>query len=155
MLQEFRSAFEDLRQMPSLAEFDDVALEQFASVGEEQLRPAGNLLFSEGDPHGQIYLVSSGTIRLEMLTAKCGRQTIMSIGRGDLLAWSALIGDGVMTATAIVGENAKLIAFDASALRQLLERDSKLGYQFMKFFAKALSRRLLATRLQLLDLFHP
>lgn len=141
--------------MPALAEFDDATLEQLARVAKERLLPAGSLLFSEGDRHGQIYLVSSGTVRLEMLTARFGKRTILSVGRGDILAWSALIGDGVMTATAVAAENTKLVAFDASELRQLMEQDSKLGYQLMRSFAKALSRRLLATRLQMLDLFHP
>ena len=153
--QEAQSDFENLRHMPVLADFDDAALSQLSRVAKEQSYPAGSILFSEGDRHGQIYLVSSGTVRLEMLTAKCGRQTIMSVGRGDLLAWSALIGDGIMTATAVIGEDANLVAFEAADLRRLMEQDAQLGYQLMRGFAKALSRRLLATRLQLLDLFHP
>jgi CRP-like cAMP-binding protein len=89
-----------------------------------------------------------------MLTAKSGRQTILSIGSGDLLAWSAVIGDRVMTATAITLEPTKVVMIHAAQLLDLLERRSDLGFQVMRALARALSRRLLATRLQLLDLYH-
>ncbi len=155
MTAEVHAVFDTLRQLPSLTDFSDGALQQLASVGQELVKPVGSILFSEGDPHDRIYLVSSGTIRLDMLTAKCGRQTILSIGAGDFLAWSALIGDGVMTSTAVATENVKLVALETVSLRQLLEQHSDLGYLVMGALAKSLSRRLLATRLQLLDMYHP
>lgn len=149
-----QSVFNTLRQMPSLAEFSDQALQLLASVGGELPKPGGSVIFSEGDRHSRIYLVSSGTIRLDMKTAKYGRQTILSIGAGDFLAWSALIGDGVMTSTAIAAGDIELVALDTESLQQLLQQHHELGYLVMRALAKSLSRRLLATRLQLLDLYH-
>ncbi|MCA9128370.1 MAG: hypothetical protein KDB22_14860, partial [Planctomycetales bacterium] len=71
----------------------------------------------------------------------------------DLLAWSSLIGDRVMTATAIAIQDSVLITLQVSELRAAMDADSRLGYEVMQAVAGALSRRLLATRLQLLDLY--
>jgi CRP/FNR family transcriptional regulator, cyclic AMP receptor protein len=101
-----------------------------------------------------MYFVVDGSLRLEMTTTQFGRQTILTVGSGDLLAWSAILGDGTMTSTAVVNERSQLIAIVASDLKSELERDTAFGYEVMKVIAKSLSIRLLATRLQLLDLYH-
>ncbi len=58
-----------------------------------------------------------------------------------------------MTATAIALEPAQLIAFPGQTLRELCEADHHFGYRLMFRLSQALSKRLLATRLQVLDLF--
>ena len=71
-----------------------------------------------------------------------------------MLAWSSLLGDGMMTATATATEFSEAVFFDAGELNALLEKNVELGFEMMRVVAKSLSRRLLATRLQLLDLYH-
>lgn len=116
--------------------------------------PAGTLVFTEGEVHEQMYFICEGTVSLEMVTANCGKQRILTMGPGDLLAWSGLLGDGRMTSTASTLEPTRLIEIPVAALRSLCESDHEIGYIVMTRVAKALSRRLLATRLQLIDLYH-
>lgn len=88
-----------------------------------------------------------------MLTPNSGRQTILSLGENDFVAWTSLLGDRVMTATAVVTSETDTLVFDVDELQRLLEADHDLGYQVMRVVAKGLLRRLVATRLQLLDLY--
>lgn len=115
--------------------------------------PTGTMVFSEGELHDRLYFVCSGTVSLEMVTAGGGKQRILTVGAGDLLAWSGLLGDGRMTATATALQPVRMVEFQANRLRVLCESDHEVGYVVMSRIAKALSRRLLATRLQLLDLY--
>lgn len=144
-----------LRSLEALAELSDAAIDELSSLGEYHIHSAGTVLFSEGDVHDKIYFICSGTVTLDMVTANCGRQTILSVGRGDLLAWSAFVGDGIMTATAVAAEEVQAVSIQAEGLQKLLDAKPDLGYQVMRTVAQGLSRRLLATRLQLLDLYHP
>lgn len=144
-----------LRQMIVAEDLDDSAVESLAKIAQLETYAEGTVLFSEGEQHGQMYFVVGGSITLNMMTAKFGRQTILSVGSRDLMAWSALLGDQIMTSTAIAVEEATCIVFHADSLRKLLEQESMLGYRVMTVVAKAMSRRLVATRLQLLDLYHP
>jgi len=139
--------------MQTLSELNEGLVRQLGDAAHMRALPAGGVLFLESEQHSQLYLVASGTVRLEMLTTKCGKRTILSIGSGDFLAWSALVGDGVMTATAIANDAVQLVAFDAESLQQLFEQNTELGFRVMRALSKSLSRRLLATRLQLLDLY--
>lgn len=113
----------------------------------------GSMIFVEGTPHGEFHLVASGRVRLEMRVPGRGRIPILTAGSGDVLAWSALVGDGVMTSSALALEPVQTVAFPGAALRKLCEQQHEIGFHVMQQLASALSRRLLATRLQLLDLF--
>jgi len=115
--------------------------------------PAGTVLFVEGIPHPEFHVIVEGHVRLDMHVPKRGRVPIMSAGPGDVLAWSSLVGNSVMTSTAVALEDVRTVAFRSDQLLGLCDAEHEVGYHVMKQLASALSRRLLATRLQLLDLF--
>lgn len=142
-----------LRQMTTISRLSDNYNERLEAVARLVTYPIGTMLFSEGETHNQIYFICSGSVRLEMLTPNSGRQTILSLGENDFVAWTSLLGDRVMTATAVVTSETDTLVFDVDELQRLLEADHDLGYQVMRVVAKGLLRRLVATRLQLLDLY--
>jgi CRP-like cAMP-binding protein len=113
----------------------------------------GTVLFREGQVEDEVFVVFSGHVRLSMKVPGRGEVTLLTAGPGDLVGWSGLISDGVMTATATVLDSTRLLALSGRCLQQLCESDPKLGYILMKRMAQVISRRLLSTRLQLLDLF--
>jgi CRP-like cAMP-binding protein len=113
----------------------------------------GTTIFEEGAFHDELHVVIAGHVRLDMRVPGKGRIPILTAGPGDVLAWSAVIGDQIMTTSAVALEAVETQAIAGSALRAACEADHELGYQVMRQLATALSRRLVATRLQLLDLF--
>lgn len=115
----------------------------------------GEFLFREGQTNPMIYVMLEGQLDLVMQVRHRGSQRILSLGKGDLVAWSALLGSGVMTCSALCIRDARLVAIDARVIMDRMERDHEFGYHFMRWIAIALSGRLTATRLQLLDLFAP
>jgi CRP-like cAMP-binding protein len=126
---------------------------ELAAMSRERVYPAGAVLFSEGAFHSEFHIVVAGHVRLDMAVPQRGRIPLLTVGPGDILAWSALLAQGRMTATGTALEPVRTAAFDADQLRRHCETNPQLGYHLMKQLAAALSRRLLATRLQLLDLF--
>lgn len=113
----------------------------------------GAILFTEGDRNLDFHLILEGHVRLEMSVPIRGRTSLLTVGPDDLLAWSALLAQGRMTTSAIALDNVRTASFDGPQLQQLCEQEPQIGYHVMKQVANSLSRRLLATRLQLLDLF--
>jgi len=113
----------------------------------------GTTLFEEGSRHDELHIIAAGHIRLDMRVPGKGRIPILTAGPGDVLAWSAVIGDHVMTSSAVALDKVETAAIAGSALRDLCAADHELGYHVMRQLAAALSRRLVGTRLQLLDLF--
>jgi CRP-like cAMP-binding protein len=113
----------------------------------------GELIFREGDVQPDLFVISSGHVVLEMNIPGRGPTRILTVRSGDLLAWSALLGKGLMTTSAITLEPTTAVAIPGDQLRAICQSDSEVGSLVMTQVATALSRRLIATRLQLLDLF--
>ncbi|MFO0014393.1 MAG: Crp/Fnr family transcriptional regulator [Planctomycetota bacterium] len=115
----------------------------------------GQFLFREGQTNPFIYVMLEGQIDLVMQVRHRGSQRILSLVQGDLVAWSALLGGGAMTCSALCIRPARLAAIDARMILDRMEKDHEFGYHFMRLLSMALAQRLTATRLQLLDLFAP
>jgi CRP-like cAMP-binding protein len=128
-------------------------IERLAAVASERTYPAGTVLFREGRQNDELMFITSGGVALDMRVPRRGNVRIMSLGAGDLLAWSALLGQRTMTATATVLEETRVFAIPASEFHAICQSDPELGYHLMREAARALANRLVATRLQLLDLF--
>ncbi len=147
---EFQELLEDHFFTDDLAE---PLLDALAAIGRKVPIVTGGILFEEGIRHGNVYLICQGTLRLEMNVPGRGEIPILTIGTGELLGFSPLFDDQMMTARAIVIEDGLAICFDATELMQLCDKNPELGYRVMKKVTQAYARRLVATRLQLLDLF--
>lgn len=115
--------------------------------------PAGARLFQEGSIEKEVFVIVSGHVKLSMRVPGRGDVAFLTIGPGDLVGWSGLIGNDQMTATATAMEDTSLIAISGETLRDLAACDNGFGYVFMKRVAQVLAQRLVSTRLQLLDLF--
>lgn len=142
-----------LRELEFVAGLSPAALAELAAISHFREWAGGAIVFREGTECEELFLVVAGEVALDMHVPSRGAVRILTVGAGEMLGWSALIGNGRMTATATVVQPVSVIAIPGPALRSLCETNHDLGYQVMRTMAVALSRRLLATRLQLLDLF--
>jgi CRP/FNR family cyclic AMP-dependent transcriptional regulator len=146
----------DLSEFDFAKDLHPTAREKLMRIAKVDHFLAGETVFREGQIYGRVHWVISGRVTLEMSTGAMAPKCVLSVGKGDLLAWSSLVGNQCMTASAIATTDTSLISFDAVELLNLCETDRELGYRLMRRVAISLSKRLLATRLQLLDLFgHP
>ncbi|TWU50546.1 transcriptional activator FtrB [Rubripirellula tenax] len=117
---------------------------------------AADTIFREGERHPFVYWVVEGQVSLEMATSGTNMQPLITLATGDLLAWSALLTNRRMSATANTTEPTRLLRFQTDELLALCSVNHEIGYHVMQHIAAQLAQRLLATRLQMLDLFrHP
>lgn len=144
-----------LRRLRFADGLPEPALARLAEISVLRAFRAGDILFREGAAEHNLFFVITGNVALDMFVPGRGAVRMLTIGSGEVLGWSAVIGGGVMTATATAIDDGQLVSIAASELRSLCDSDHELGYQVMQRMAVALSKRLVATRLQLLDLFSP
>lgn len=113
----------------------------------------GQILFREGVENPFLYVIVQGHVDLAMTVPGRGAVRILTLGPGDVAAWSAVVGDRCMTCTAQAVEHTELLAISSEPLNERMARDHEFGFEFMRAIASALAKRLTATRLQMLDLF--
>jgi CRP/FNR family cyclic AMP-dependent transcriptional regulator len=111
-------------------------------------------IFHEGDKSDFLYIVMEGRVALEMHIPNHGRLRILTVESSEVLGWSSVADvSPKRTVTAVAVCAGKLIAIDAAKLHQACEADPRLGYVVMHHVANVIAGRLMATRLQLLDMF--
>lgn len=133
------------------ASLPEEVLERLSTFAILREYPAGSHIFHEGDIGDSLLIISSGRIALEMNVPGRGNRRILTLGPGDLVAWSSLLADGRMTTSAMALEDTQVVVISASEVLSACGTNRDFGYFFMRRVACALAERLQATRLQLLD----
>jgi len=126
-------------------------LDQHARV--ESFTPR-ELIFHEGEAADNFYLITEGTVAIEVFANERGPVTIQTAGAGEVLGWSWLVEPFRWHFDAQATAHTKTIVFDAKAIRGSFEKQPEIAYTLMKRFAPIIVERLQATRLQLLDVYH-
>ena len=142
-----------LRPLAFFASATDGELQFLASMARVIHHDAGAVLFREGDRIADIFIVSDGTMSIEILGSDRRLKRIQTVGVGELLGWSPVLGASPITATSRALTSVNLIAFDAVELLRYCDSQPHFGYLFMRRVATAIASRLNATRLQLLDVY--
>ncbi len=144
---------EELSTSPFAAGWPHRIVSEVVPISRQVLYPAGSIIFEQNAVNRDLFLICSGLVGLDMRVPARGNVRILTLAGGELLAWSALLGDGQMTATATALEPVRAIAIDGSRLSDLCQHRPDIGFHVMTRLAESLSHRLTATRLQLLDLY--
>lgn len=147
--------FARLQQASFLEGLEPDDVRALASLAHEKELAAGATLFHEGEPTSESYLVLEGSVTLEVCASGIGCRRILTVEQGELLAWSPLLEQPRLTATARSAGESRLIAFDAGQVLALCAHRPQFGLELMRRIAVALSRRLTATRMQLINVYGP
>jgi CRP/FNR family transcriptional regulator, cyclic AMP receptor protein len=142
-----------LKQLNFSAGLPDAVLTKMAALAMICDYRAGSKLFREGSEYDRLLIIIQGRVALDMHVPGRPEVRILSLGPGDVVAWSALIGNGRMTTSAVALKDTQVVSIQARDLLSLCEANHSLGYHVMRQLGHALADRLVATRLQLLDLF--
>jgi CRP-like cAMP-binding protein len=102
----------------------------------------GDILFKQGDPAHNFYLLEEGEIRL---TTGDGGSIGFTMSEGDAFGWSSVAGRDVYTATAECKLPSKLIKIETDKLDKIFEKYPTSGLIFFRRLAKLLGERLMMT----------
>jgi CRP-like cAMP-binding protein len=144
-------ALDVLEKLSFLEGFAPEYLKPLAAVAKVVDVAADEVIFQEKQKSPNIYLVLEGKVALEIWAAGRGATQIQTVGPGKMLGWSPLLTQGPMTATARAVEPSRLVAINAMQVLEACAENPRFGMDLLRRTALALSRRLHATRLRLLE----
>jgi len=139
-----------LRAHPFFSETKPEHLSILASGAKSARFEPRQLLFRQGEPANQFYLIESGKIALEAHEPADGTLLVQTIGAGDVLGWSWLFPPFVWHFQARAIEPSAAIILSGAHLLMVAEQNHEFGYELMKRVAQVVIQRLQATRKQLL-----
>ena len=129
----------------------DDELDKIVALAHEEVCEAGTIVFREGDPARDLYLVEDGKVVIEMKIrlgpGGPGRQgAIDVITKGQVFGWSAISEQQTLTMSARCIEDTKVIAFNGDKLSRLFDEDSRIGSKVRKRLLGVVYSRLKHTR---------
>lgn len=136
--------------------FQDIAPQHIHEISEHasSIRfDAGRLIFRQGEPANQFYLISTGLVGLEVFAPERGSISLMTLGAGDVLGWSWLIPPYVWHLDARALEPTEAIVLDGAGLRGQCAFNHELGYQLMRHSVQIIEQRFQAALMQVMDLY--
>lgn len=123
-----------------------------AGCGRNVHFDAGEQILRVGDAADHFFIVRRGRVEITLSSPPEGTLTVAVVGPGELLGASWLAAPHRVVFDARASEPTDAVQFDAVCLRGRCDDDHELGYALYRNFAALMRDRLVAARLQLLDL---
>ncbi len=134
---------ERLARTPFFADASTPLLAMVSDASRTRTLVRGDVLFNEGDPPDALYLVTGGRIAIAMSNPIDRRESVVALMEpGDLFGELGLLDDGPRSAMARALERSELIEVPFGPVREMLDSDPRLLWNFT---------RLLAGRLRAMD----
>lgn len=143
-----------LQSIPWLMDLSQEQLRKLENISGFQFLEEGVILYREGDNDNLLYIVSEGSLGIEIYVPGHGQVRLYNAEPLDIVGWDSMTPVArhrITTITALKKSN--LIYFDGVALNELCDIDQELGYVFMRRLTNVIATRMLAMRLKLIDLF--
>ncbi len=99
--------------------------------------PAGTVLFEEGEPGDQMYVIKSGRVRLSRIV-RGAPQHLATLPGGEFFGELAIINGRARSATATVIEDAELLVLDAAMFEALVRGNAEIALRLIKRLATRL-----------------
>jgi len=118
-------------------------ISEVSKIMVEQSSGKGDVLFNEGDPAENFYVLMEGRVRLSIGRGGEIEYTVSS--PGEAFGWSSLVGRDVYTAEAECLTPCRLIKIERESLNKIFEKQPASGMLFFRQLAGAIGQRLIYT----------
>ena len=129
-----------LKQKDMFWAMDKAFVKGIMDIAASESYSEGDVLFQEGDPADNFYVLLKG--RIKLILGQTGQAVYIVSNAGEAFGWSSLIGRTSYSASAVCVIPAKLLKFERSKLQKTIEKDPVNGIVFFKRIAELLGNRL-------------
>jgi CRP-like cAMP-binding protein len=98
---------------------------------------AGEVLFREGEPGREMYVIQSGRVRI-VRRVNGDYRSLATLGKGEFLGEMAILNGKPRSATALVLEDARCLVIDAATLEQMISSNTEIAVRLVKKLARRL-----------------
>ncbi len=118
-----RDIFNQLRPLQLFAPFDDAQIEQLAANSDLQRYQAGETLVQQGEVGDSLFVVKSGTARVDIHSGKNYITTVATRVPGDYFGEMSLLTGERRSASVIAETEMEVIIVDKEAIAEVLSTD--------------------------------
>ncbi|MEX2578756.1 MAG: cyclic nucleotide-binding domain-containing protein [Verrucomicrobiales bacterium] len=142
-----------LRKHPFFAGMADGDLRLVTGCAKNVRFDANAVLAKDGQAADEFFVIREGSLAVGIASPQGGRLLIETLDAGEVVGWSWLFPPHVWQFDIVAVTPVRVLSMDGRCLREKCDAEPRLGYDLMKRFSSVISKRLAATRLQLLDIY--
>src|SRR5215831_9029769 len=101
----------------------------FARFGRDYR--AGDVLFEEGDPGEEMFVLQSGAVQISKIV-NGEERPLATIGRGEFVGEMAILNGKPRTATAIALEDTRALVIGAKTLETMITKNPEIAMRLIK-----------------------
>ena len=124
-----------------------------AACGRQVQFKAEEFLCREAEEALDFYVIISGSVSVEIFSARRGPLTTTTVEEGEVLGWLWFEHPYHWHLDARARQVTRTIELEVAALKARCEEDHDLGYELMKRYAHYLAVQFRVTKLQLVDMY--
>ncbi len=102
-----------------------------------EIIPRGTVLFYEGDPGQEMYIVLSGKVRISKRVRHV-EKTLVVLGKGEFFGEMAILNSRPRSATATVIEDCKILIIDRETFESMIRSNGEIAVRVIKKLAARL-----------------
>jgi CRP/FNR family cyclic AMP-dependent transcriptional regulator len=123
-----------VRKVPMFAELDDDEMTWVADLATEFEVPAGFVLIERGQPGSGMFIITDGTVTVEL------PQGPVELGPGEFVGELPLLADGITRVARVRATTpVKGLAISRMALLELLRREPRVAVRMLPVLARRLA----------------
>jgi CRP-like cAMP-binding protein len=107
--------------------------------GQELRIPKGTVIFRQGDPGNEMFVISKGKVRLS-LSSEGHQKEVGSFGEGDFFGELSLLGGVARTATAEATEDSILLPISYDVFAMMVQDDLEIVFRMLNVQGQRLRR---------------
>ncbi len=114
-----------------------------ATFSQEEKYRMDEVIFREGDPGEELYIILDGKVRISKYIPGVGEEALAILGPGEFFGEMALVDQSPRSADAIAhSAEVTILAIHQRVLHDILSRDPQSSLQFLKILCRMLANRL-------------
>lgn len=99
--------------------------------------PAGTVLFRQGEPGAEMYVVQGGLVRISV-SVRGVEKTLVDLGPGEFFGEMSILNNQPRSASATVVEDAKLLVIDSRTFEAMVRGSADVAIRMIKKLAARL-----------------
>ena len=133
--------FKELESVPLFQGVENNILQLLEPLFESSSFPAGTVVFEQGDPAHFLYLILEGSIEILYKPYDGPSITITNLVQGNIVGWSAAIGNTTYTSGAVCKADCQTIRMSSRDLHKLCAKEPEAGRTILNLLAESVSPR--------------
>ena len=137
-----------LRDFSCFRDLSDDQLKAIAQITNAVCYPPGQILFEEGKPGERLFFLVKGDVEVLYSIGEADQVRVDTVSGEDAVGCSALVEPYTYTATERSLTEVEVLEVDAASLRELMQKDCRLGLSLQQHIIRVLMERILNLRLE-------